>query len=193
MAYNIKGEYVVNCNCALVCPCGVDGPPTTKNGECLGAQVLHITEGTKDGLDLSGIDVGWVYHIPGNVTGGNWTMAIALDPSVPDDKVQALEQIFFGKDGGAFGDFAPLIGTFLKTERVPVTFTGGKEPKGSIGKSALGFSPLVGADGNPTTIKNAMLGFAPEYEIGKGSGSTDLAGIAFESIYGEHANFEFAS
>ena len=187
------GWAVVNCNCNLVCPCGVDGPPTSKDGQCYGSQVLHITEGSKDGVDLSGIDVGWVYHIPGNVTGGNWKMAIAVDPGVSDDRVQALEQIFKGEDGGPFGDFAPLIGSFLETQRVPVAFTSGKEPKGTIGSSTLAFMPLVGQDGNPTTIKNAMLGFAPEYEIGKGSGSTDVAGITFDAIYGEHAQFEFAS
>lgn len=193
MAYRIAGEYVVTCSCNLICPCGVDGPPTSKDGQCDGAQVLHITEGSKDDVDLSGIDVGWVYHIPGNVTGGNWKMMLVFDPKVPDEKVRALETIFKGEDGGPFADFAPLISTFLGTERAPVTFTGGAEAKGTIGSGSLGFSPLLGQDGKPTTIKNAMLGFAPEYEVGRGSGKVDAGGISFEAVYGEHANFEFAS
>jgi hypothetical protein len=193
MSYRIAGEYVVTCTCNLICPCGIDGPPTSKNGQCDGAQVLHITEGTKDGIDLGGIDIGWVYNIPGNVTGGNWTMVLVIDPSVPDDKVQALEAIFKGEDGGPFGEFAPLISTFLDTERAPVTFTGGGEAKGTIGSGSLGFSPALGADGKPTVVKNAMLGFAPEYEVGQGSGKVSAGGISFDAIYGEHANFEFAS
>ena len=193
MAYSIKGEYVVNCDCNLICPCAVDGPPTSKSGQCNGAQVLHISEGNRDGVDVSGVDVGWVYTLPGNVTAGNWTTMLIFDPSVSDDQVKALEAVFQGKDGGPFGDFAPLISKWLPTERAKVTFTGGKEAKGTIGKSSLGFTPLTGVDGNPTTLRNGMVAFAPEIELGKGSGKTDLGGVTFESIYGEHANFEFAS
>lgn len=193
MAYNIKGEYVVTCSCQLICPCGVDGTPTGPGNECRGAQVLHIAEGTKDGIDLSGIDVGWVYHLPGNVTGGNWTMVLVFDPDVSADRVEALEQIFQGRDGGPFADFAPLITNVLPTERAPVTFVGGKEAHGTIGSGSFGFSPILTPDGKPTTIRNAPLGFAPEYEVGHGSGAIDAAGISFEAVYGEHAQFEFAS
>ncbi|MGH2784043.1 MAG: DUF1326 domain-containing protein [Actinomycetota bacterium] len=193
MGYNIRGEYIVNCDCSLICPCAVDGEPTTKDGQCHGAQILHVSQGTKDGTDLSGVDIGWVYQLPGKVTAGNWTSMLILDPSVSDEQVQAVEDIIQGKDGGPFADFAPLISTWHPTERVKVTFTGGKEAKGTIGDGTLAFSPLTGADGTPTTIKNAMLGFAPEFEIGNGSGSVNAGGIAVGSVYGEHANFEFAS
>src|SRR5688572_19510446 len=80
-SYRIAGTYVLNCNCQLICPCGVDGPPTSKDGHCRGAQVLHISEGNKDGVDLANIDFGWVYELPGNVTSGNWTSALIIDPS----------------------------------------------------------------------------------------------------------------
>lgn len=193
MSYNIKGEYVVNCDCNLICPCAVDGPPTSKSGECHGAQVLHISEGAKDGIDVSGVDVGWVYMLPGKVTAGNWTTMLIFDPSVSDEQVKALEDVFQGKDGGPFGDFAPLISTWMPSERAKVTFTGGKEAKATIGKGSLAFSPHTGVDGNPTTLKNGMLAFAPEIELGTGSGSVSAGGIDVVPIYGEHANFEFAS
>jgi len=194
MAYNIKGEYVLNCNCQLLCPCGVDGPPTSKDGHCRGAQVMHVTQGTKDGLDLSNIDFGWVYDLPGKVTSGGWTSGLIIDPSVSDDRVKAIEDIMQGRDGGPFAEFAPLISKWMPTERAPVKFTGGKEPKGAIGKSSFTFQPLLGADGKPTTINNAMLGFAPAYEVGTGgAGTFESTGISFEPVYGEHAQFEFAS
>ena len=140
MAYTIKGEYVVTCNCNLICPCGVDGIPTSKDGQCHGGQVLHITEGTKDGVDLAGVDIGWVYHIPGNVTGGDWTMVLVLDPSVSDDQVKAVEDIIQGKDGGPFAEFAPLIGTFKPTERAAVYF---HRRQRSEGVDRLGIAGLL--------------------------------------------------
>jgi hypothetical protein len=193
MAYKIKGEYVTTCTCQLICPCGVDGPPTGKDGKCRGVFVLHITEGNANGTDLAGVDVAMVFILPGNVTSGNWTAGLVFDPKTPDDKVAAVEKILKGEDGGPFGEFAPLIGEFKASERAPVTYTPGKEASATIGKSSVGFSPHVGADGNPTLVRNAMFGFAPEYEIGKGSGKVEAAGISFESVYGEHAQFEYAS
>ena len=193
MAYRIAGEYVLNCSCNLICPCGVDGPPTSKDGKCHGAQVMHITEGNKDGVDLANVTFGWVYELPGKVTSGNWTSAIIVDPSVSDDQAQAVEDIIQGKDGGPFAEFAPLVSKWNKTERAPVIFTPGDEPRGAIGSTSFVFHPLLGPDGKPTQIRNAMLGFAPEYDVGTGEGTIDAAGISFEPIYGEHAMFEFAS
>ena len=193
MGYKLQGEYVGTCSCQLICPCSVDGPPTGKDGLCNGLFVLHITDGSVNGTDVSGIDIAMVYNIPSNLTSGNWTMGLVFDPGVPDDKVAALENVLYGKDGGPFGEFLPLIGTFVPSERAPLSFTGGKEASAKIGKSSLGFSPHLGGDGNPTTIRNSMLGFAPEYEIGKGTGKVNQSGISYEAVYGEHAKFEFAS
>jgi hypothetical protein len=52
---------------------------------------------------------------------------------------------------------------------------------------------LEGPDGTPTTVKGAMFGFAPEFKIGKGPGKSDRFGLSYEPIYGESADFEFAS
>jgi hypothetical protein len=38
-----------------------------------------------------------------------------------------------------------------------------------------------------------MYGFAPEFLIGKGKGGSDLFGLDFEAVYGETADFTFAS
>jgi hypothetical protein len=46
---------------------------------------------------------------------------------------------------------------------------------------------------SPTTVKGAMFGFAPEYQVGKGSGSSSAFGLSFTARYGESAKYEFAS
>src|SRR5207249_394715 len=112
---------------------------------------------------------------------------------VSDEQVKAIEDIVQGRDGGPFAKFAPLIATWKPTERAKVTFTGGEGAKGTLGNSSLEFAALTGQDGSPTTVKNAMLGFAPEYEVGHGKGSVSVGGVSVEPVYGEHAQFEFAS
>jgi hypothetical protein len=171
----------------------VDGPPTADDGQCRGVFALHITDGNSNGTDLSGVDVALMYILPSNLTSGNWTAGLVFDPGTSEDKVAALEAILKGEVGGPFGDLAPLFGEFRASERAPVTYRPGKEPSVTIGTTSVGFAPLTDADGNPTVIRNAMFGFAPEFEIGKGSGSLNAVGISFESVYGEHAQFEYAS
>lgn len=194
MAFSIKGDYVATCACQMICACAIDGPPSTKDGHCRGSGVFHIAEGSLDGTDLSGVNVGMVYHAPGNFTAGNVKMGIILDESASDDQAKAVEQIFSGQAGGPFAEFVPLIGEWLGIDRAPVTFTGGKSPTAKIGKNSLNIEIATGPDGQPTLVKNAMMAWRAEgYEVGRGSGKVDVMGISYDSVYGEHAPFEFSS
>lgn len=194
MTYRIKGHWVATCSCQVLCPCPVDGPPSGKDGHCRGSGVFHITEGSTDGTDLSGVTVGMVYHSPGNFSAGNLQLGIVVDPSVPDDTVKALEQIFKGEAGGPFAQFVPLVGEWLGVERAPVSYSDGKNPSAKIGKNSLGVAPFVGGDGEPTVVKNAMMAWRAEgYVPGTGSGTFSLMGVDYEAVYGEHSEFEFAS
>jgi hypothetical protein len=100
-----------------------------------------------------------------------------------------------GQEGGMFADFSGLISEYMGTERGEVTFTDGDKPTGSISGSSFTFEPLPGPEGSgaQTTVKNAMFGFAPEFRVGRTSGSQNAMGIEFDSIYGETADYEFAS
>jgi hypothetical protein len=194
MAYRIAGTYVAVCNCTPICPCPVDGRPTTENGECLGSLVFDIKEGDLDGTDLSGTSVGLYNHFPSNLSAGNWTVGLVIDAAASDDQARALEGIFRGNEGGPFGEFAGLISTVAGVERGKITVTGGDKPSASIeGKTEFSFEPFTGADGSSTTVNNAMFGFAPTYKIGKGSGHSDAFGLRFDARYGESADFEFST
>jgi hypothetical protein len=194
MSWELSGKYVANCNCQLVCPCPVDATPTGPNGECRGAAVFHVANGNLDGTDLSGLDFAFCNWFPSNLTGGNWKVGVVLDQSVSDEQAAALERILRGEEGGAFGDLSALYGEWLGVERGDITFSDGDAPSASVaGRVDLSFTPLPGPDGKPTSVKNAMFGFAPEFLIGKGSGRSDLFGIGFEAVYGETADFNFSS
>jgi hypothetical protein len=150
MAWRISGTYVANCSCNLICPCPVDGPPTSPDG---------------------------------------------VDDAASDEQADALERIFKGDEGGPFGDFAALTEEWLGMERAPISFSDGDRPSASIGDSNWTFEPLEGPGGSgaQTTVRNAAFGFADEYRVGKAPGRMSALGIEFEAVYGETADYQFAS
>ena len=195
MSWRISGTYVASCSCNLICPCPTDGPPTSPDGQCRGVAVFHIAEGELDGTDLSGVNLGLVNLFPSNLTAGNWKLGVVVDESASDEQAAALERIVGGKEGGAFGDFAALTDEWLGMERASVTFSDGDRPSASIGGSSWTFEPLEGPEGSgtQTTVKNAAFGFAPEFRVGRAPGHLSALGIEFDAIYGETADYEFAS
>jgi hypothetical protein len=195
MAWSMAGSYVANCNCHGVCPCPVGQKPSSDSGECVGVGVFHIERGACDDIDLSGLNVALYNFWPGVLTEGNWKVGIVVDAGASDEQVDALDRIFRGQEGGPFGELSALYGEYLGTERGAVSYSDGERPSGSVeGRSELSFEPLRGPDGSPTTVKNAAFGFAPEFRIGTGSGSSNGFGLSYdEAHYGEAAAFEFAS
>ncbi|MGB2953658.1 MAG: DUF1326 domain-containing protein [Gaiellaceae bacterium] len=191
MSYRIAGTYVAVCNCAPLCPCPVDGKPTAPGGECIGALGFQIDEGSLDGTDLSGASVALYNLFPSNLTAGNWKIGIVVDDRASDEQAQALERIFSGQEGGPFGEFVPLIGEFLGMDRASVRISDGSLTV--AGRTDATFEAFTGPDGSPTTVKGAMFGFAPEYMVGKGSGSSNSFGLSFTAQYGESAKYEFSS
>ena len=116
MAWRISGTYVGSCSCNLVCPCPVDGPPTTADGQCHGVNVFRIADGNLDDTDLSNINVGMLNFFPSNLTSGGWKMGIVVDEGASDEQANALERIFKGDEGGAFEQFAGLTDEWLTSD-----------------------------------------------------------------------------
>jgi len=195
MAWRISGTYVATCSCQLVCPCPVDNPPTTPDGQCRGVGVFHVAEGNIDDTDLSGVNLCLVNLFPSNLTAGNWRLGIVVDEGATDDQASAIERIIKGEEGGPFADFAALTSEWLGMERGSVTFSDGDRPSASVSGVDFAFEPLPGPEGSgaQTTVSNAAFGFAPEYRIGKSSGHFNVMGQEFDAIYGETADYEFAS
>ena len=195
MAWRIAGTYVANCSCNLICPCPVDGPPTSPDGHCNGNLLFHIEQGFQDGTDLGGVNVGLVNYFPSNLTSGGWKLGIVVDEGASDEQAAALERIFKGEDGGPFADFAALTEEWLGTERGSVTFSDGDKQSGSIAGNEFTFEPLPGPEGSgaQATVRNAMFGFAPEFRIGRAPGHQSALGVEFDAVYGETADYEFSS
>jgi hypothetical protein len=157
--------------------------------------VFHVADGSLDDTDLTGVDVGLVNHFPSNLTAGGWKLGIVVDDGASGEQAAALERIFKGEEGGPFADFAALTDEWLGMERASVTFANGDQPSGSIGESQWTFEPLAGPEGSgaQTTVRNAAFGFAEEFRVGRAPGQMSALGIEFDAIYGETADYEFAS
>ena len=193
MAWRMTGTYVANCSCQLICPCPIDSPPTGPDGQCRGVAIFHVRDGSLDDTDLSGTTFAFCNLFPSNLTAGNWQVGIVIDEGASDEQAAALERILHGDEGGPFADFAALFGEWLGVERADVSLSNGDKPTGSVGNVKFTFEPLEAPDGTHTTVKGAMYGFAPEYRIGKAPGHSNLFGLDFDGVYGETADFEFAS
>jgi hypothetical protein len=157
----------------------------------MGALAFQIEDGNLDDTDLSGASVALYNLFPSNLTSGNWKIGLVVDEAASDEQAQALERIFSGQEGGPFGEFVPLIGEFLGLERAPIRVNDGRLTVGD--RTDVTFEAFIGPDGSPTTVKGAMFGFAPEYQVGKGSGSSNSFGLSFTARYGESAKYEFSS
>jgi hypothetical protein len=196
MSWTISGTYVAGCSCAVLCSCPYDGEPRDAKGgtECLGTAVFHVAGGNLDDVDLSGVDFAFYNHFPSNLTSGNWKVGLVVDSAASDEQATALERILSGREGGPFGQLSQFYGEYLGMERAKVSLTDGERPGLTVeGRTELSYEPLTGPDGSSTKIKNAMFGFAPEFEVGRSSGRSDAFGLSYEASYGETADYVFSS
>ncbi|MEM6973232.1 MAG: DUF1326 domain-containing protein [Pseudomonadota bacterium] len=147
--WSINGELILNCNCTVFCPCVVSlgkHPPT--EGYCQAWMGVRIDEGTFNGADLSGLNVGMMLDIPGEMARGNWKAAAYIDERASDEAFDALVKIFSGKARGTTGLFSILVGEFLGAERQPISYeTEGKTRRLVVGKKIKGaVAPIEGTD-----------------------------------------------
>ena len=77
MAWKMKAKYYEACNCALGCPCNMNGFPT--HGFCEGSIGFQVVEGERDGIDLAGVKVASSVKWPGAIHEGNGEMAVFID------------------------------------------------------------------------------------------------------------------
>jgi hypothetical protein len=69
MAYQLEGSILEVCTCNILCPCWVGEDPDP--GTCDAAMAYHFDKGNINGVDVSGLTLGLISHIPGNILKGN--------------------------------------------------------------------------------------------------------------------------
>src|SRR5271169_5881840 len=108
MAYHLEGQLLEVCDCGVLCPCWVGEDPD--NGTCDSVVAYHVEKGTINEVDVSGLSLVVMVHIPGNILQGNWRAAVFVDDRATPEQEQGLLAVWTGQLGGPVADIAKLIG-----------------------------------------------------------------------------------
>ncbi len=169
--WNIKGELILNCSCTVFCPCVVslgEHPPT--EGYCQGWAGIHIDEGLYGNSKLDGLNIGLMLDIPGNMGRGNWTAALYIDERADGAASSGLEKIFTGQAGGSTGLLNVLVGEFLGTQLLPISYAKNGDARiFNIPKKIEGtIVPIMGGNRkDPVVIKNSGYWISHDVIVGK--------------------------
>lgn len=90
----VEGPAFGNCNCGYSCPCQFEENPT--HGNCRGYEVMEITKGHFQDLDLTGLKIALIYAWPGPIYEGNGEMQVIIDPAASPAQRAALETVLTG-------------------------------------------------------------------------------------------------
>ncbi len=169
--WNIQGELILNCSCDVFCPCVISlgmHPPT--EGRCQGWLGIDIEHGHYGDTDLSGLKVGMLLEIPGNMSRGDWKVGLYLDENAGEDATAALTQIMSGQAKGTTGLFKMLVSEVLAVKKVPIEFRKeGKKRIFSIPRLIEGaIEPVPGKDPDrDQVITNSQYWMGPDIVVSR--------------------------
>jgi hypothetical protein len=159
--YQLEGTLLEVCSCNTLCPCWIGEDPD--NGTCDTVIAYNLTSGKIRGVDVSGLSIVNVGHIPGNVLDGNWRIAVYVDDRASDEQMEAMLDAFNGKLGGPLADLAGLVGEVVSVERAPISHTivDGAGTLNVGDKVDCAMHPYRGPDGSITTLNNSVFSTVP--------------------------------
>jgi hypothetical protein len=161
MAYSLEGQLLEVCTCKTLCPCWVGEDPDS--GTCDGTLAWKIAKGTVNDVDVSGLTICVLAHIPGNILQGNWRAVVYVDDRASPQQKQALLDVWTGKLGGPVGDLVQLVGEVVAVKDAKFTAEV-KEGKGTLtvgDEIHAEMEPFKGADDKPTTLHDTIFSTIP--------------------------------
>jgi hypothetical protein len=161
MAYQLEGRILEVCDCNVLCPCWIG--EDADNGTCDAVLAYRIDQGKIDGTDVSGLSIGMLGHIPGNILQGNWRIVLFIDDKASPQQQEAIVNAFTGKLGGPLADMAKLVGEVIAVERAPISFNvqegEGRLRIGTVAEAAM--APYKSAAGDVTTLNESIFSTIP--------------------------------
>ena len=124
--WHLQGEYFENCNCRILCPCVIPGPPGEPagptEGHCDVGFAFRVDHGDYNGVSLDGLNFAIAAYTPGLMGDGNWTTAFYVDQRADAQQRQALDRILSGEIGGPMAAWMVLTSDFRGTKYVEIEF-----------------------------------------------------------------------
>ena len=164
--YNVKGHYFESCSCTTaVCPCLFLEDPT--EGYCKAFPSWHIEQGNLGEVRLDGLNVAAWLHSPGNLTKGNWRLALYVDDRATSEQFKAIEELWTGKHGGYLQVIASLVSEYMGAKLAKITWKeeGKKRHMTVEGIGGVEMNAYEGADGADVTLHDMPLAIGPPYPI----------------------------
>ncbi len=159
--YQLEGSLLEVCSCDVLCPCWIGEDPD--QGTCQSVVAYHLDKGTIRGVDVSGLTLVSVVHIPGNILEGNWRQLVYVDDRSTDEQGEALIDAFGGNLGGPLADLAQLVGQVAGVHDASIDFRLDKG-KGTVTVGQCveaSMAPYTDAGGNPMTLANTIFTTIP--------------------------------
>jgi hypothetical protein len=117
--WRLVGDWWDLCSCAIGCPCNFGSDPTL--GYCEGVLTWLIRDGHYGDVKITrDLAVVLVIHWEGNVFEKNREFGFLIDERASPQEREALQNIFTGRAGGAFGAWRELTKSLDGVEFVKV-------------------------------------------------------------------------
>lgn len=162
IVYSLEGTLIEACSCNVNCPCWIGEDPDL--GECFAIVAYGLERGEISGVDVSGLNLVLICHIPGNVLAGNWEIVALVDERGTQEQRDALLAAFTGQLGGPLADlWEALVGEVKGVEFVPISHevAGGAGALRVPGMAETDMEPYRGPDGSVTTLQNSVFSTVP--------------------------------
>ena len=196
--WRLKGEYLENCNCEVLCPCSIPGvPQVPTEGHCDMALAFHIEEGDFDGVELNGLNFVVVMYTPGKMSDPNWTTAIYVDERADQEQRTPLSRILSGEIGGPMERWMAHTSDFLGIKYVPIMFKAEGRTRSVSIPRVMDFNveAIVGkGQTHPMRLEN-WRAWAPSLVMARGTGNTySDHGMTWDNTgkNGHYASFEWS-
>lgn len=165
MSWTMNGVYAEACTCEGACPCIYLQSPT--NGDCTGLVGWHIERGKDGDVRLDNLNVALALYSPGDMSDGNWRVALYLDDQASNAQRESLQRIFSGAAGGHLANLSPFIGEVTGVSSAPISFAGTdgryRLQVGTVAETE--FAAIEGQGGGPVTVTGHPLAVAPGFPL----------------------------
>lgn len=199
MAFELEGTYFENCNCDVICPCTWSGMsrPATKD-RCKVVLVMHVDRGTIDGVDVSGLSMGFVADTPALMSEGGWRLGLILDGAAEGEQLDRMRRFMSGEFGGVPAALGPLISEIVgeSLEAVEYSEEGGRHTLRIGASTDVTVVDYANEGMSAVQVVNVAHPMGTTLTVAEGQGSTiSLLGIEFsgDKTAGFSAPFSWAA